>query len=139
VACWLSLSLSLSFWTDLLAVDLAFRSLADRVAHGRAHRVVALPAALRVALPTSNEEHHSEQTRVSDVYRAHARSLSAGFSLLSGCVPDVAFDFHGDDGGERERGEEHKEERGTHVDDGMDEFERVSQTNGQQATGACRK
>jgi hypothetical protein len=36
--------------TDLLAVDLALRSLAHRVAHSRAHRVVALPSALRVAV-----------------------------------------------------------------------------------------
>ena len=39
-----------SIITDLLAVDLALRSLADGVAHGGAHRVVALPAALRVAV-----------------------------------------------------------------------------------------
>ena len=38
------------FVSDLLAVDLALRSLADGVAHGGAHRVVALPAALRVAV-----------------------------------------------------------------------------------------
>jgi len=40
---------------SLFALDLALRALADRVALGRAHRVVALPAALRMAVCLSVE------------------------------------------------------------------------------------
>jgi len=43
----------------LLAVDLALRAFADRVAHSWAHRVIALPSALRVAVSLNSSGNHS--------------------------------------------------------------------------------